>query len=149
MDSSEAASARAAAEGPETMPNTPLTREGVVAELTARVTAAGKPRFKEREFRHAKEPAARPAPKATNGGPRIYDCPNEEMRDIGRTLFAGEEAWIPRLARDIGEHPRQVRRWANGESVITKIALHRCRQAIREHIRRLNALLVRLGEDEA
>lgn len=124
-------------------------RGEIVAKL-ARSAERGGLSFPERAFRHAKDPAgsARPAPKPTNGGPRIYDSPEEELEDIGKTLYA-PDPWVPRLASDIGEHPRQVRRWANREAKVPPIALHRARLALDRQIARLQALRTRLGMDVA
>ncbi len=128
------------------MSKQPQTRQDVLAGIAAH--ADGKPKFGERVFRHAPERTGRPAPAPSNGGPRIYETPVEELRDIGLTLYA-PDAWIPRLANDIGENPRQVRKWVAGQSKVPPIALHRARLAIKEHMARMQKLLVRLGEAEA
>jgi len=123
------------------------TREDVVTGL-ARSAGSGKPAASGRVFRHAKDPASRPAPAPTNGGPRIYGSAVEELEDIGRTLYA-PDAWIPRLARDIGEHPRQVRKWVSGQSKVPPIAVKRARMIVEEDSERRRKLRVRLGLIEA
>lgn len=119
------------------------SRDEVIAALARKPGAAG-PAFRERTFRHAKDPAERPKAPPSNGGPKIYETPVEEMRDIGQTLYA-PDPWIPKLARDLGEHPRQVRRWVNGEAQMPPVVLQRARMVLDRHLDRVLALRARLG----
>lgn len=128
------------------MTETQNPADALLADLAAKREAAGGPvEFSDRKFRHARAASEKPSPPKSNGGPRVYASPQEELRDIGETMYS-PDPWIPKMAKDLGEHPRQVRRWMNGEATMPPVVLHRARLAIKNQVARLNRLLVRLGD---
>lgn len=121
----------------------PRTRSEVLEYLAAIRAKAGPLRLPERTFRTApRDPIVAPP---SNGGPRLYDSPLEELTDIGRSLYG--ERWMGDLAADLGEHERQVRRWVRGEAAMPSDVLHWARIAVRAHQARIARLATRLGMD--
>jgi hypothetical protein len=49
-----------------------------------------------------------------NGGPALDASPLAQIMHIGLACY-GERSWIPELAGDLSEHPRQVHRWIKGQ----------------------------------
>ncbi|ACB78370.1 MULTISPECIES: hypothetical protein [Methylorubrum] len=67
-----------------------------------------------------------------------------EVRAIGELLYG--TCWTTELARDVGEDPRQVRRWLCGEAAVPERALSWSRTLARRRDRQIDAL-VGTGED--
>lgn len=91
-----------------------------VAELAARIAAAGPASADEREYRHALRGEELRHSARGNGGPAL-DEPEPRMRKLGaaEVLRLGELLWGDRhttdLARVCAEDPGEVRRWRRGE----------------------------------
>lgn len=75
-----------------------------------------------------------------NGGPPDLAGP-AELRAIGELLYG--RRWIQELAEDLGEHPRQVRRWMSGEAAMPARPLAWARDAARK---RASEILRLVGE---
>lgn len=75
-----------------------------------------------------------PAP-AGRRGPALEPTPLDEITRIGRAMYG--ERWIASIAKDAGEHVRQVQRWRAGTSQPSPRALAAIRQAARRHITRI------------
>ena len=61
-----------------------------------------------------------------------------EIRAIGELLYGSR--WTAELARDVGEDPRQVRRWLSGEAAVSERALSWARKLARRRARQIDAL---------
>ncbi len=72
------------------------------------------------------------------------ESPLAEIARIGRAMYG--ERWISSIAKDTGEHVRQVQRWRAGTSQPSPRALKAVRQAARRHIDRIQRALG--GPDE-
>lgn len=81
------------------------------------------------------------ASRAGNGGPPDLEAASE-LRAIGQLLYG--RRWTTELAEDLGEDPRQLRRWLSGESTMPKRALAWARDEARK---RAAALLGLVGEE--
>lgn len=106
----------------------------------------------ERERRIARARAeARPTAQALvaraestgNGEPPML-TPLAEIEAIGQLLYG--RRWTQEVAEDLGEDPRQIRRWRSGEAAVPDRALSWMREAARKRARQINALV---GADEA
>jgi hypothetical protein len=86
----------------------------------------------------ASEPPARHGA-GGNGAPPLNETALEEITRIGRAMYG--ERWISSIAKDAGEHARQVQRWRAGTSQPSARALNAVRQAARRHIARIQRAL--------
>ncbi|SFM41261.1 hypothetical protein [Methylobacterium pseudosasicola] len=75
-----------------------------------------------------------------NGGPPDVSAA-VELRAVGELLYG--RRWIQELAEDLGENPRQVRRWISGEAAVKPRALAWARDEARK---RAQAILRLVGE---
>jgi hypothetical protein len=73
-----------------------------------------------------------------------YKSSLDELQDIGLTLF-DPDPWLPRMARSIREHPRQLRRWMNGEAKMPDDIIVRARNVVRNHVIKIQKLNERMG----
>ncbi|SDM53139.1 hypothetical protein SAMN05216360_102357 [Methylobacterium phyllostachyos] len=73
-----------------------------------------------------------------NGGPPTLK-PADELRAIGELMYGPR--WTTDLARDIGEDPRQVRRWLSGEATMPARPLAWARDEARKRARALLGLV--------
>lgn len=81
------------------------------------------------------------AARTGNGGPPDLEAASE-LRAIGQLLYG--RRWTTELAEDLGEDPRQLRRWLSGEATMPKRALAWARDEARK---RAAALLGLVGEE--
>jgi hypothetical protein len=90
----------------------------------------------------ARRTGPEPAPDAStgsNGGPPLEETALAEITRIGRAMYG--ERWISAIAKDAGEHVRQVQRWRAGTSQPSQGALEAVRRAARRHIARIQRAL--------
>lgn len=73
-----------------------------------------------------------------NGGPPDL-APAAELRSIGELLYG--RRWIQQLSEDLGEHPRQVRRWMSGEAIVPARPLAWARDEARKRAREILRLV--------
>ena len=84
--------------------------------------------------------AAPPAP-GGNGGPTLDERPYAILERIGFALYG--DLWHGKIAADIGECDRAVRRWRAGQGEPSPAALHRARWVAERHIARVQRALDR------
>lgn len=82
------------------------------------------------------------AARTGNGRPPLLSAV-AEVRAIGELLYGTQ--WTAELARDVGEDPRQVRRWLSGEAAVPNRALSWARTLTR---RRASQILALVGTGE-
>jgi len=75
-----------------------------------------------------------------NGGPPMLAAA-AEIRAIGELLYG--TWWTAELARDVGEDPRQVRRWLSGEASVSEWAPSWAHKLARRRARQIDALVAR------
>jgi hypothetical protein len=83
--------------------------------------------------------AAREARPGSNHAPPLDETPIEEITRIAQAMYG--ERWVSSVAKDTGEHVRQVRRWLDGTSQPSTGALRAVRSAARRHITRIQRAL--------
>ena len=71
----------------------------------------------------------------SNGGPPLDETRYEVLARIGRAMYG--DLWHAKLAEDIGENPRVVRRWRAGKAVPSSRAVAFARDAGRQHAERI------------
>ncbi|KAB7785369.1 hypothetical protein [Methylorubrum populi] len=126
-----------------------------VAELADRIAAsrAAAPARPERQFRHAVRGEEARQGRRGNGGPDL-DEPEPRMLRHGAaevmrvaTAMFGRR-WKAELAEALGEHDRQIRRWASGESAPDARARTWLLAEARRHRAELDAAIVALAHLE-
>lgn len=131
------------------MAETPNTREEVLAELEVQSMAAGPVVFKAREFHHALAPEQRRHGVGGNGAPALDEPEKRPLRlgaaeavRLGGAMYG--RRWKEEVAGDTGEHSREVRRWAAGESAPSRASLQRLLNAARRKRDREDAAIAAL-----
>lgn len=73
-----------------------------------------------------------------NGGPPMLSA-LAEVEAIGQLLYG--RRWTQEIAEDLGEDPRQVRRWRSGEAAVPDRALKWLRKTARDRAQQILALV--------
>ena len=83
--------------------------------------------------------ASRDTRPGSNHAPPLDETPIQEITRIAKAMYG--ERWVSSVAKDTGEHVRQVRRWLDGTSQPSAGALRAVRSAARRHVSRIQRAL--------